>query len=460
VKFSRGAVLAETALFVSAALLFMLGTIQIGVIGFLQVTSDSAAYFDARANVLGVGSGTPEQATHVYFGQIPVPDISATVIPAPTPTIPVDYGYNDPDATVRANSAFQRHGGASMLQPAAEQATVKVPGLIKILGQGLGVDSVASSESLWQECGTHFDIANVGCSLSSPPPNSQTNYFSQGENTPPYMVGFNYMEQCTLGSPWGYYTGTNGASPVTAHGYTLGGSFNESGAPQYNYWNSNGPCSTSANNGNGNLAYIAMGTAEFLHSANWGNSGHGSGANGSGISGPCDTAGSGSNGQEASDQSVFCAIWWHQRVYADLAQYFAKYPYQYYPELYSQAYDYSAPAGFKANPANQFGAELSSTNSTTYTAFGNLITLAGFGNGTDAGKVATPETILTFEDWEGFDDPNYGPGYDSGLVSPATPDRWNKDVQTIYSWDVPVSAGDPPSDPTYNNPTNPLNGCC
>jgi hypothetical protein len=452
-------VLAETALFVSAALLFMLGTIQIGVIGFLQLTSDSAAFFDARTNVLTAANGmTPEQNTHVLFPQIPVPDISPTVIPAPTPTIPVDYLYNDPNPAVRAQSAYNRHGGASMLQPAAEQVTVNVPGLVHILGQGLGVESVTSSESLWQECGTHFDIANVGCSLANPPANSQTNYFTQGENTPPYMVGFNYMQQCTLVAPWGIYTG--GASPIGTSHYSnavggdiaVGGSLNNSNGAG---WNIDSPCSTGSNNGNSSVSYIAMGSAEFLDTDNWGNGGSGSGANGSGISGPCDTAKVGSTGTEASDQSVFCAIWWHQRVYSDLAKYFTQYPYQYYPELYSQAYDYSVAAGQKLNPQNQFG-----NLATTYYSFGQLITLAGLGNGTDAGHVALPEKILTFEDFEGLDDSNYGPGYASGAVSPATPDRWNADVQTIYSWDIPVSAGDPPSDPTYNNPTNPLNGCC
>jgi hypothetical protein len=439
----------------------MLGTIQIGVIGFLQLTSDTAAYFDARTNVLGTSNGlTPEVTTNNYFPQIPAPDISATVVPAPTPTIPVDYGYNDPSASVRANSPYQRHGGASMLQPASEQVTVSVPGLTHILGQALGVTTVTGSESYWEECGTHFDIANVGCSLASPPANSQTNYFTDGENTPPYMVGFNYMEQCTLGPPWGYYTGANGNGPSyvnSANGSgTLGGAFNQTGSSnytnQYSHWNPNAPCSNGSNQGNGNLTYIAMGSAEFLDSTNWSNAGSGSG-NGSGISGPCDTSSGGSSGQEASDQTVFCAIWWHQRVYADLAQYFAQYPYQYYIELYSTVYD-NSNGSLVVNPASQFG-----TNATSYYLFGNLI--AGLaGNGTDAGKVSTPEAILTYEDWEGFDDLNYGPGYYSGSAPLAIPDRWNNDVHIIYSWDLPISAGAPPSDPTYNNPTNPLNGCC
>ena len=115
---------------------------------------------------------TPEQYTNQTFPQIPIPNISATILPAPTPSIPVDYGWNDPSPSVQADSAYNRHGGASMLQPEAMQVTVNVPHLVNVLGQGLGVQ-ISSTESYWTECGTHFDIANVGCSLPSPPANSQ-----------------------------------------------------------------------------------------------------------------------------------------------------------------------------------------------------------------------------------------------------------------------------------------------
>lgn len=474
-KSSRGAVLAETALFVSAALLFMLGTIQIGVIGFLQLTADSASYLDARENVLTLANGmTPEQYTNQTFPQIPIPNISATILPAPTPSIPVDYGWNDPSPSVQADSAYNRHGGASMLQPEAMQVTVNVPHLVNVLGQGLGVQ-ISSTESYWTECGTHFDIANVGCSLPSPPANSQNNYFSLGENTPPYLVGFNYMQQCTLAPPWGYYTGSDAtaAKHPGSNGLYLGGSFNNSSSPNA-AWNSSSPCASSAaNTGSESFGYIALGTAEFLNAANWSNTGaSGSSGAGAGISGPCDPAASAANssyGQEATDQTVFCAIWWHQHVYADLAVYFAQYPYQNTPEYYSQMYANSTgttSGTWTYNQGNQFGAysyangnvamKKNPSVGTGYNAFGG--TGAPQGNGTDATNVAIPENVLTFESWEGFDDPDYGPGYYASGAPVATPDRWNADVQTIYSWDIPVSAGDPPSDPTYNNPTHPLNG--
>jgi hypothetical protein len=72
------------------------------------------------------------------------------------------------------------------------------------------------------------------------------------------------------------------------------------------------------------------------------------------------------------------------------------------------------------------------------------------GSGVDAGSVATPEQITSFKNWEGFDDATHGPGSN---------DIYNAAVQTVYNWDVPVSAGQPPNDPTYNNPTGPEIGC-
>jgi hypothetical protein len=392
----------------------MLGTVQIGMLGFMQLTTDSAAYFDSRATVLTVKAGTPEQNTNQAFPQIPAADITTQVVPAPTPSIPVDYGYNDPNPTVRANSAVQRHGGASMLQPAQEQATVSVPGIMQILGQSLGVTGVAI-EPEWQECGTHFDIANVGCSLSNPPANSQTNYFTQGENTPPYMVGFDYMQQCSLPQPWGLYTGNN---PYQGPNNTMY-AFNQ--ANEATNWN--GPCANGSNNGNSSISYIAMGTAEYLDSSNWSDKT-------TGVGGACDTS-------LGTNQSAFEAMAYHQRVYATIAEYLTENPYQANVEQQSQQWD---P---QLNPNNQYGSQ-------------KFVGLLGLpyngvrGSGVDAGSVATPEQITSFKNWEGFDDATHGPGSN---------DIYNAAVQTVYNWDVPVSAGQPPNDPTYNNPTGPEIGC-
>ena len=412
----RGAILVETALFVSATLVFMLGTIQIGVLGFLQLTTDSAAYFDARANVLTVAAGTLVQATHNAFSQIPVADIQPVALPAPTPTIPVDYGYNDPNPIVQGASAVQRHGGASMMQPAQLQTTVNVPGLANILGQSLGVTGTAI-EAKWVECGPHFEIANTGCSLANPSANQQTNYFTNGENTPLYFVGFNYMQQCSLQGPWGVYSGSNPNSGTNAfYGVALT-SFNGPGSsPPLATDTWGGPCANGNNNGNSSIGFIALGSAEFLDSTNWGDQS-------AGVSGPCDTSG-------GTNQSVFEAIAFHQRTFAAIAQYLAANPYQFDVEFQSQEAD------TVRNFNNQYG------------YFNSSVGL--FSGTSGAGNVATPEAIQSFKNWEGFDDANHYPGNN---------DYWNTQVQTVYSWDVSVGQGQPPNDPTYTNPTHPEANC-
>lgn len=421
----------ETALFVSAALLFMLGTMQIGALGFLQLTADSAAYFDARANVLGVTSGSPESATHTAFDQVPVPDIQPTVLPAPTPSIPVDYGYNDPNPTVQANSAANRHGGASMMQPAQLLSSVGMPGLMHILGQSLGVTGT-DIEAKWVECGPHFEIANAACSLSSPTSNQQTNYFTNGENTPLYFVGFNYIQNCGLSvnGPWGLYTGADANSYTSEFGGIAVASFNGPGSPPGNQsWQ--GPCASGSNNGNSDIGLTALGSAEYLDVTNWDDTS-------AGVSGPCDTSAQPAAG---TNQSVFEAMAFHQREYATIAEYL-----QNNSSLVNvEQYSYEADSTINTN--NFFG----------YYCGQNLCqSLLGVSAGalpgaTGAGNVATPEVLTSgFTQWEGFDDANNYPGNN---------DIYNQAVQTVAGWDVSVGTGQPASDPTYSNPTFPEKGC-
>jgi hypothetical protein len=457
----RGSVMLETALFVSAALLFMLGTMQIGGLGFLQLTSDGAAYFDARANVLAVTSGTAENATHLAFTQIPAADIQPTAIPAPTPTVPVDYGYNSSSSTEQSASAVNRHGGASMLQPVQEQSTVAVPGLMHILGKSLGVDGTAI-EAKWLECDPHFDVSNAAsCSQSNPSATQQTDYFSNGEHTPPYFVGFNYLEQCALGAsgPWGLYTGSN-ENAANYSGFPIT-SFNGPGSPPSGVTPWNGPCSSGQNYNDSSIEFIAMGSAEYLDAANWQDSSPG-------ASGACDTSKLPNPG---TAQGVFEAAAFHQRQYAIIGE-FLSYSLQNGGLGYVELSSYYADP--QVNKQNLYGAYVGTTyGAGKYTGSpGNAV----------AGNVATPETVDTFANvtnssgmyagtvapgysgssftspgWEGFDTATYYPGDGRGGIGQS--DIYNVAVQTVYGWDRPIQQGQPPSDPTYNNPTYPEFGC-
>ncbi|HMD01654.1 MAG TPA: hypothetical protein VKG44_01695 [Candidatus Baltobacteraceae bacterium] len=263
----------ETALVVGVVLVMVLGAVQIGMVGYLQMTADAASFINAHQNVIGVSSGTPASATASIFPEIKSSDITTAVLPAPVPTVYVDYGYNDPDPTVAASSISNRHGGAAIMQPSQMQSTVAKSSVTSILGVPIGV-SGSMIEPQWMENGAHFDVSNLN--YGSTDPSFQVNYFQNGENVPPYYVGFNYLMHCTDNQPW-----------------------------------TSGSCSSAGQD------FLAMGVAEHLDLSNWtvpimqG---------GSAISGTW-----GGTATAASTASAFTQLACHQRQFAAVAQFLANY---------------------------------------------------------------------------------------------------------------------------------------
>jgi hypothetical protein len=193
----RGAALAETALVVGVILIMILGSVQLGVVGYLQMTADATAFLSAHQLAVGDVNGMTA-ATNV-FPQF-TGDIVPTAAPAPVPTVYIDYGYNDPIAAIRSSSGNNRHGGASMMEPTQLTTTVQKQNVISLLGVPLSVEG-SMIEPQWLENGAHFDVANSP-NYGQAGTNFQENYFSAGENTPPYFVGYNYIENCPDPQPW------------------------------------------------------------------------------------------------------------------------------------------------------------------------------------------------------------------------------------------------------------------
>jgi hypothetical protein len=199
---SRGAVVVETALTVGIGLTILLFSIQVGVLGFLQITADAASYVAARGAAVGtLPSTNPASAAHAAFKQIATTDIVSPASPSPAPSAPlgVNYEYN-----VGYNANGSRHSGASVLQPLQVPTTVTTHGKENILGKLLGVGA-QDVEAQWTECTPHFNTANTPyaqCGATGNPVGYNVNYFTSGENTPMYYVGFNFMLQCTQTLPW------------------------------------------------------------------------------------------------------------------------------------------------------------------------------------------------------------------------------------------------------------------
>jgi len=200
----RGAVVIETALTVGIGLTILLFAVQVGALGFLQVTADAASYTAARAYAVGVlPSTSPAAFVHNTFPQIAATDITSPASPSPAPSAPlaVEYEYDTPS---EYGLNGQRHAGQSMLQPLQVPAKVIPHGKVSLLGRIIGVGA-QDVEAQWTECTPHFNTANTPyaqCGAAGNPAGYNVNYFTGGENTPPYFVGFNFMQHCPTVMPW------------------------------------------------------------------------------------------------------------------------------------------------------------------------------------------------------------------------------------------------------------------
>jgi hypothetical protein len=288
----RGAVLVESAIIVSSLLVFVLSLLQFGVLGFLQITADAGAFLNAHQSAIGVNDALgPADATHQVFPQLQTSAITNAIQTAPTPTVPVDYGYNG-TTSEQANASTNRHGGASMLQPYLSQTTIS-QSLFTILHQNYAVHSQAS-EPDWLESAPLWDAANINYGSAYSATNSEitSSIFANGENSPLYYMGLDKINHCPTPGSWG---STAGAS--------------------------RGICS--------NQDILTLSSGEYLDYYNWSNGT-------AGIGGYSTSTGPG--GSTGTFEAAAC----HQRMYATLVYWF----------LYLKGNNYGNSAGFASDPLN------------------------------------------------------------------------------------------------------------
>jgi hypothetical protein len=253
----RGAALPETALVLTLMLMVVVGAIRVSVVGYQQVSADGAAFFNAHETGLKQtypGAATqldPTAATQQVFPRNATGDttISPQTYAPPSVTLP-NYGFNQTD---------NRHGGASLIQPLQTISTVTRSNLdpVSIFGGSIMTVTGIGVEPSFQETGVHGNIGgnNFGTQASF---QGAQDYFSEGENTPPYFGGFNYMQFCGVADS---ATSSWNACPVT--------------------W-----------------SFLALGQAEYLDVDNWGRS---------------------PNGIAPENQAVFWETLYHQNVYAEIS---------------------------------------------------------------------------------------------------------------------------------------------
>ena len=256
-RLQRGAALPETALVLTLLLMVLMGAIRVSVIGYQQVSADGAAFFNAHETGLKQtypGAATqldPTGATQNVFPRdaTGTTTISPQTYAPPTVTLP-NYGFDQTN---------NRHGGASLIQPLQTISTVTRTDLdpVSIFGGSLMTVTGIGVEPSFEETGVHGNIGgnNFGTAASFA---SATDYFSQGENTPPYFGGFNYLQFCGVADST---TSSWNSCPIT--------------------W-----------------SFLALGQAEYLDVDNWGRS---------------------PNGIAPEQQAVFWETLYHQNVYAEIS---------------------------------------------------------------------------------------------------------------------------------------------
>ncbi|HEY5231276.1 MAG TPA: hypothetical protein VIJ11_10350 [Galbitalea sp.] len=254
----RGAALPETALTLTLLLLVIIGGIRVAVVGYEQVSVDGAAFFNAHETGLKQTNPSvaqqldPNAATASAFPRAAGAD--ATIAPqtfAPPAVSLPNYGFDQTN---------NRHGGASLMQPLQTISTVTKTNLdpVSIFGGSVMTVTGIGVEPSFKETGVHGNIGgnDFGTAASFA---SAADYFSQGENTPPYFGGFNYIQFCAVAP-----------DPNTSW----------NGCPQQ-------------------VEFLALGTAEYLDIDNWGRS---------------------QNGITPEQQAVFWETLYHQNVYAEITQ--------------------------------------------------------------------------------------------------------------------------------------------
>ncbi len=238
----RGAVLVETALTITIVLTVIYGALQIGIIGLEQFRADGAAYTSSHAQGLNLSQPTPSaadpvaKAVGIYPG-VSTGNVSLAKGQPPTTAETVNYDFTSTNA---------RHGGISMVLPLQVVGTVvrnNVGNVVLGTTGSLFTLSGTSIDPAYEEVGAHADIqGNAFNSLGAF--NDAASYFTEGENTPPYFVGFHYITFCSDTSSWtscptsdqefdavglaeyldvdNWGRGTNGSAPGAVFQATLG----------------------------------------------------------------------------------------------------------------------------------------------------------------------------------------------------------------------------------------------
>ncbi len=253
----RGAVLVESAFAVTFIMALVYGSIQLGMVGLEQLTVDGGAFTAAHQQAL-LGANPHGYQDAPTLAKATLPHLNSPNVSVPEPAI------GEPPTTEAAGNYFlnkpnARHGGVSMIQPTQTIATVTSTNFASLLldaSQKISVTGIAIDPA-FRLINGHGDVSGSAFN-SAAAFATATDPLVDGDNAPPYFIGFNYMSMCPQA-----YAGTT--------------------------WGSSCPVSAQ---------FVGLGLAEYLDSKNWGR--------------PI-------NGVVPDGQAVFYEARLHQNKFADIA---------------------------------------------------------------------------------------------------------------------------------------------
>jgi hypothetical protein len=196
----RGAVLVETAMTIAVVLAVLWGGLELGLTGVQQLRADGAAFTSSHAQALNLSQPTPSainpasKAAGIYSG-VATSDVALQNGTPPQTNEAVNYDFSATGA---------RHGGVSLLLPVQIVSTVLRGNVASIVLGATGSALTLTGSTIdpaYEEVGAHGNIQGNNFNTTAAF-TDRNDYFSQGENTPPYFVGFHYLTFCEDTSSW------------------------------------------------------------------------------------------------------------------------------------------------------------------------------------------------------------------------------------------------------------------
>jgi hypothetical protein len=260
---NRGAVMVESAIAIPVILMLIYGSVQLGMVGLEQLTVDGGAFTAAHQQAL-LGSNLNNYEDAPTLAKETLPHLNSPNISLPEPTFgepPVTSDTANLSTQYNLGNASARHGGVSMIQPIQTIATAQSTNFATLLwdfGNSISVTGIAIDPA-FRLINGHGDVSgndfNNDAAFAT-----ATDPLVNGNNAPPYFIGFNYVEEC----PYTY-------APNAATGWTT--------CPQQ--------------------IFAGLGLAEYLDTNNWGRA---------------------VNGVVPAPTAVFYEAQLHQNKFADIAR--------------------------------------------------------------------------------------------------------------------------------------------